>query len=74
MIPYVAKRDYYNDGVDHGVIELWNWNVTEVVDDDPVSQQFIRIIDATQFKMVSSFSLAIFISPKEWFLFRREGM
>ena len=29
---------------------------------------------ATQFKMASSFSLAIFISPKEWFLFRREGM
>ena len=74
MIPYVAKRDYYNDGVDHGVIELWNWNVTEVVDDDPVSQQFMRLPDATQFKMASSFSLAIFVSPKEWFLFRREGM
>jgi hypothetical protein len=74
MIPYVAKREYYNDGVDHGVIKFLNWNVTEVVDDDPVSQQFMRLPDATQFKMASSFSIAIFISPKEWFLFRREGM
>jgi hypothetical protein len=74
MIPYTAKRDYYNDDVDHGVIQLWDWQVTEVEDNDPLSQQFIKISNATQFKLVSSFSLALFTSPKEWFLFRREGM
>lgn len=74
MIPYTTKRDYYNDDVDHGIIQLWDWQVTEIEDNDPLSQQFIKISNATQFKLVSSFSLALFTSPKEWFLFRREGM
>ena len=71
LIPFVGKRAYYEDAVDNGVINLSNWNVTEVADDDPVSQKMTQIPNATQFKMLMTYNLTLFISPKEYLSFRR---
>ena len=68
-LPFVGKRAYYED-IEHGVINLSDWNVTKVADDDPVSQQFVRISEATQFRLVSTDFLAIYVSSKEYFSFR----
>ena len=73
ILGYVGKRAYYED-IDHGVINLWNWYITEVIDDDPVSQQFMRISNATQFKLVTPVSLTLYISPTEWFCFRNGNL
>ena len=73
ILGYVGKRAYYED-IDHGVINLWNWATSMVGDDDPVSMQMMHIANATQFKLVSSLSMTLYVSPKEWFLFRREGL
>ena len=71
FIPFVGKRAYYEDAVDHGVINLSNWSVTEVDDDDPVSQKMMQIPNATQFKMLMTYNLTLFISPKQYLSFRR---
>lgn len=68
-LPFVGKRAYYED-IEHGVINLSDWNVTKVADDDPVSKQFVRISKATQFRLVSTDFLAIYVSSKEYFSFR----
>ena len=68
-LPFVGKRAYYED-IEHGVINLSDWNVTKVADDDPVSKQFMRISEATQFRLVSTDFLAIYVSSKEYFSFR----
>ena len=73
MIPYTGKRAYYND-IDHGVINLCDWKIAEVEDNDLLSKQFMRISNATQFQLVSNYFLTLYISPKEWFCFRREGL
>ena len=70
ILGFVDKRACYEDAVEHGVINLMNWNVTNVADDNPLSQQFMRISNATQFQLVMTYSLALYISPKEYFLFR----
>ena len=69
VLPFVGKRAYYED-IEHGVINFSDWNVTKVADDDPVSQQFVRISEATQFRLVSTDFLAIYVSSKEYFSFR----
>lgn len=69
VLPFVGKRAYYED-IEHGVINLSDWNVTKVADDNPVSQQFMRISEATQFKLVLTDYLAIYVSSKEYFSFR----
>ena len=51
------------------LFNLSDWNVTKVADDDPVSQQFMRISEATQFRLVSTDFLAIYVSSKEYFSF-----
>jgi hypothetical protein len=73
-VPYVGKRACYEDVVEHGVINLWDWTVTEVVDDNPISKQFMRISDATQFGLIMSYTLDLFVSPKEFFSFRHEDL
>ena len=73
ILGYVGKRAYYED-IDHGVINLWDLAVTEVADDDPVSQQFMRISNATQFKLVTPISLTLYVSPTEFFVFRNGNM
>ena len=73
MIPFVGKRAYYED-IDHGIINSWDWTGTMVGDDDPVSKQFMHISNATQFKLVTSLSLTLYVSPKEFYVFRNEDM
>ena len=74
MVPYIGKRAYYEDAVDHGIINLWDWKVTEVADDNPVSQKMMRIPDATQIKLLLTYNLTLFLSPNEILHFRRDGI
>lgn len=71
MIPFVGKRAYYED-IDHGIINSWDWIGTMVGDKDPVSKQFMHIFKATQFKLVTSLSLTLYVSPTEFYVFRNE--
>jgi hypothetical protein len=68
-LPFVGKRAYYED-IEHGVINLSDWKVTDIEDDDPVSQQFMRISEVTQFKPVWPYCLTLYVSSKEFFMFR----
>ena len=68
-LPFVGKRAYYED-IPHGVINLSDWKVTDIEDDDPLSKQFLRISKATQFKPVWPYCLALYVSSKECFMFR----
>ena len=68
-LPFVGKRAYYED-IEHGVINLSDWKVTDIEDDDPVSKQFMRISEVTQFKPVWPYSLVLYVSSKEFFMFR----
>lgn len=72
ILKFSGKRAYYEDAVDHGVINLSNWQVTDVDDDDPVSKRFMHISNASQFKLINTCSLALFLSPKEFLLFRND--
>ena len=69
MLPFVGKRAYYED-IEHGVINLSDWKVTDVKDDDYISKQFVRISKATQFKPVWPYYLGLYVSSKECFIFR----
>ena len=71
---YDGKRDGYNGDLHYGLINLWNWKVTKVNDDDPLSNEFMRIFNATEFKLWSSDFLTIKISDKEYFAFFRENL
>ena len=74
MVPYIGKRAYYEDAVDHGIINLWDWTVTEVADDNPVSQKMMQISNATQIKLLLTYNLTLFLSPNEILHFRRDGI
>ena len=68
-LPFVGKRAYYED-VEHGVINMSDWKVTDIEDDDYISKQFVRISKATQFKPVWPYYLGLYVSYKEYYLFR----
>jgi len=68
-LPFVGKRAYYQD-IEHGVINMSDWKVTDVNDNDPVSKQFMRMSKATQFKPVWPYYLILYVSSKEYFMFR----
>ena len=72
MIPYTAKREYYND-IDHGIIKLWDWEGTNVNNEDPISKMFMQASNATQFGLHTTFMLTLYISANEWLSFRREN-
>ena len=79
MLPFTPKVDpndenNYRDDLTYGVINLWDWNVTEINDDDPLSKQFTRIFNATQFKLWSSDLLVLKISEREFYAFARENL
>ena len=79
MLPYTPKiepneENNYRDDLTYGVINLWGWNVTEANDDDPLSKQFMRIFNATQFKLWSSDLLVLRLSEREVFGFMRENI
>jgi hypothetical protein len=70
MLPYVSQRENYNDGTEHGIINLWNWQVTDVEDDNPASKQFMRFPNVTQLVFYQNYYVCFYISDKEWFHFR----
>ncbi len=79
MLPYTPKikpndENNYRDDLTYGVINLWGWNVTENNDDDPLSKHFMRIFNATQFKLWSSNLLVLRLSEREVFGFMRENL
>ena len=47
-----------------------DWKVTDIEDDDYISKQFVRISKATQFKPVWPYYLGLYVSYKEYYLFR----
>ena len=73
-VPYIGKRAYYEDAVDHGIINLSDWNITQVADDNPVSEKMRHISYATQIKLLLTYQLTLFVSPNEYYVFRREGI
>ena len=74
MITYTAKQ-YYNgyNLIDHGIIKLWDWEGTNVNNDDPISKMFMQISNVTQFRLITTASrLTLDISASEWLFFHRE--
>ena len=71
---YDGKRDGYNGDLHYGLVNLWNWKVTEVNDDEPLSKVFMRISNATEFKLWMSLFMNIKISDKEVLHFFREDL
>ena len=72
MMPYIGKRAYYEDAVDHGIIKLWDWNITNVADGNPLSERMTHIVNATQIKLLMTYNLTLYVSPDEYYVFRRE--
>ena len=74
FLRYTDKREGYGGYIDYGVINLWDFVETKVYDNDPVSKQFMRISDATQFELYSMDYLILRISAKEYFSFRHKAL
>ena len=74
VFPHLIDTSTAAQVADHGIINSWDWTGTMVGDDDPVSKQFMHILEATQFKLVTSLSLTLYVSPKEFYVFRNEDM
>jgi hypothetical protein len=79
MLPFTPKiepndENNYRDDLTYGVINLWDWNVTEINDNDSLTKQFKRIFNATQFKLWSSDRLVLTISDRECYSFVRENL
>ena len=72
MVPYIGKRAYYEDAAEHGIINLWDWNITNVADDNPISEKMTHISNATQIKLIMKLNLVLYVSPNEYYVFRRE--
>ena len=69
----IGKREGYGGYIDNGNIRLTCWSVTEVHDDnDPVSDHFPRVFNATKFELYSYDYLYLYITSKEYFAFRYE--
>ena len=73
MVPYIGTRAYYEDAVEHGIINLRDWNITEVADDNLVSQKMMHISNASQIKLLLTYNLTLFVSPNEYYVFRRDN-
>lgn len=77
-LPYTLKltneENSNQDDLHYGVFNLWDWTVTGVDEEDPVSKMFMRINDASQFKLWSTRFLVLRISDREVFAFSREGL
>ena len=73
MVPYIGKRAYYEDAVEHGIINLWDWNITNVADDNPISEKMTHISKATQIKLIKTINLTLYVTPDEYYVFRRDN-
>lgn len=62
------------DDLHYGVFNLWDWTATGVDEEDPISKVFMRINDASQFKLWSTSFLVLRISDKEVLSFFREDL
>ena len=72
MMPYIGKRAYYEDAVDHGIIKLWDWKNTNVANDNPLSERIAHIVNATQIRLLMTYNLTLYVSPDEFYAFRRD--
>ena len=72
MMPYIGKRAYYEDAVDHGIIKLWDWKKTNVANGNPLSERMTHIVNATQIKLLMTYNLTLYVSPDEYYVFRRD--
>ena len=72
MVPYIGKRAYYEDAVEHGIIKLWDWKKTNVANDNPLSERMTHISNATQIKLLMTYNLTLYVSPDEYYVFRRD--
>ena len=73
MVPYIGTRAYYEDAVEHGIINLWDWNITNVADDNPISEKMTHISKATQIKLIKTINLTLYVTPDEYYVFRRDN-
>ena len=81
MLPFTFVRDGKFDNwpgeLSYGVINMWDWTVTERGDDNPLSKVFTHIFDATQFKIWSFenklHTMTLRISEREVFGFYYEN-
>ena len=81
MLPFTFARDGKFDNwpgeLSYGVINMWDWTVTERGDDNPLSKVFTHIFDATQFKIWSFenklHTMTLRISEREVFCFYYEN-
>ena len=73
MMPYIGKRAYYEDAVDHGIIKLWDWKNTNVANDNPLSERIAHIVNATQIRLLMTYNLTLYVSPDEFYAFRRDN-
>lgn len=73
MVPYIGTRAYYEDAVEHGIINLWDWNITNVADDNPISEKMTHISKATQIKLIKTINLTLYVTPDEYYEFRRDN-
>ena len=77
-LPYMCtidgKRDGYNDNLYYGLINLQDWTVTELNDDEPLSKVFMHIFDATEIKFWTQNIMRITTSDGEFFCFFSENI
>ena len=74
MMTIDGKRDGYHGDLHYGLINLRDWMVTEIADEDPLSEVFMRIFDATMIKIWSQDIMTIINSDGECFGFFRENI
>lgn len=67
-------ENWNQDDLHYGVFNLWDWAATGVDEEDPVSKVFMRINEASQFKLWSTRILGLRISYNEVLVFFRDGV
>ena len=74
MMTIDGKRDGYNGDLHYGLINLTDLSVSEVFDDEPLSDTFMHIFNATKIKLWSQDIMTITTSDGEVFGFFRENI
>ena len=74
MMTIDGKRDGYNGDLHYGLLNLTDLSVSEVFDDEPLSDTFMHIFNATKIKLWSQDIMTITTSDGEVFGFFRENI
>lgn len=74
MMTIDGKRDGYNGELHYGLLNLTDLSVSEVFDDEPLSDTFMHIFNATKIKLWSQDIMTITTSDGEVFGFFRENI